>query len=157
MSCVNEQSYGPLHLLLRLTTTGWQLYELCTRLLSIQYVAAQHSRGGRGGDGSGGKDKRVFMRKKISVCSRCYLVHDLIFWGFIRPFVFAFPLCLVLWEPENDWPLCSLWVPNMTVYRSRSWPQGGSKFPVCSQRRGLKKHRALRFTKDERRGDVAAH
>lgn len=43
MSCVNEQSYGPLHLLLRLTTTGWQLYELCTRLLSIQYVAAQQA------------------------------------------------------------------------------------------------------------------
>lgn len=45
MSCVNEQSYGPLHLLPRLTTTGWQLYELCTRLSSIQHVAARRSEG----------------------------------------------------------------------------------------------------------------
>lgn len=50
MSCVNEQRFGPLHLLVResgdcnrlTTTTGWQLYELllqiCSNTVGLIYI-----------------------------------------------------------------------------------------------------------------------
>lgn len=42
----------------------------------------------------------------------------------------------------------------MTVYYSESWPQGESKFSLCSGWIGLKKHRAQWFTKDRGEGTL---
>lgn len=136
MSCVNEPRFGPLHLLVRLTATGWQLYELCSRLLQIQYAPTEQG----------------WYAVKISVCSFLSIIRFLASENIFHPLC-SRAFCVVLWGPA--W-LAALFreAPNMTVYYSQSWPQGESKFSPCSQRTGLKKHRAPWFTKDRGEGTL---